>query len=78
MSRLSTLCIISLLLISVLSYAAARPQPAFLDVTPMEIRPTLKDNDVEENCSRDQEECLMRRTLEAHIDYIYTQKQKQP
>lgn len=30
----------------------------------------------EENCDgEDKEECLIRRTLAAHIDYIYTQKQ---
>ncbi|WOG92995.1 hypothetical protein DCAR_0312274 [Daucus carota subsp. sativus] len=30
-----------------------------------------------ENCEDiGNEECLMRRTLVAHIDYIYTQKQK--
>ncbi|KAJ1397276.1 Phytosulfokine [Sesbania bispinosa] len=33
--------------------------------------------DVEENCEGiNEEECLMRRTLVAHTDYIYTQKRK--
>lgn len=32
---------------------------------------------VEESCEGvGEEECLMRRTLAAHTDYIYTQKQK--
>lgn len=34
------------------------------------------DLEVEENCvGIGEEECLMRRTLAAHTDYIYTQKQ---
>lgn len=33
--------------------------------------------DIEENCkSISEEDCLMRRTLVAHTDYIYTQKEK--
>jgi len=33
-------------------------------------------SDSEENCSNvdDEEECLMRRTLSAHVDYIYTRQ----
>lgn len=33
-------------------------------------------NDSEETCNKvdEEEECLMRRTLVAHIDYIYTQE----
>nr|ABR17068.1 unknown [Picea sitchensis] len=33
-------------------------------------------NGFEENCSNidEEEECLMRRTLAAHVDYIYTQE----
>lgn len=36
--------------------------------------------DVEDRCEGPggEEECLMRRTLEAHLDYIYTQRHKQP
>jgi len=29
-----------------------------------------------EFCEEETEECLMRRTLAAHVDYIYTQKNK--
>lgn len=33
--------------------------------------------DIEENCKGvSEEDCLMRRTLVAHTDYIYTQKEK--
>lgn len=33
-------------------------------------------NNVEESCKGiGEEECLMRRTLAAHLDYIYTQKE---
>ncbi|KAF8034909.1 hypothetical protein BT93_C1053 [Corymbia citriodora subsp. variegata] len=36
-----------------------------------------KVEEVEQSCEGiGEEECLMRRTLEAHLDYIYTQKQK--
>jgi hypothetical protein len=36
----------------------------------------VQKNDFEENCSDvdEEEECLMRRTLAAHVDYIYTQE----
>lgn len=34
----------------------------------------LDDESCEEVDERDQEYCLMRRTLAAHVDYIYTQK----
>jgi hypothetical protein len=36
----------------------------------------VQKNDFEENCSDvdGEEECLMRRTLAAHVDYIYTQE----
>lgn len=37
-------------------------------------------NDVEESCNNveEEEECLMRRTLAAHVDYIYTQEHNRP
>ncbi|CAK8573818.1 unnamed protein product [Lathyrus sativus] len=42
--------------------------------TPYEV---LEDVDIEENCEGiNEDDCLMRRTLVAHTDYIYTQKQK--
>ena len=36
----------------------------------------VKMEDIENNCNGlNEEECLMRRTLVAHTDYIYTQQQ---
>ncbi|CAN4079809.1 unnamed protein product [Withania somnifera] len=67
---------IILLLSFTLSYAA-RPQPIFHDVATLN---NIQHQDVvepkqvgkEESC---EEECLERRTLTAHLDYIYTQNQ---
>ncbi|PIN07629.1 hypothetical protein CDL12_19797 [Handroanthus impetiginosus] len=78
----ATLCITTLLLLLVFSDVLARPGPAFHDVTPME---TLRrDNEVQkvgtdgDGCiGLGEDECMMRRTVEARLDYIYTQKQKQ-
>ncbi|KAA8536293.1 hypothetical protein F0562_028771 [Nyssa sinensis] len=78
MSKVSALCIIALLFFTLTS--AARPVPTFDDVTPMKTRHgdgEVQKVQVEESCEGvGEEECLMRRTLAAHIDYIYTQKQK--
>ncbi|KAK2968923.1 hypothetical protein RJ640_018618 [Escallonia rubra] len=82
MSKVTFLCIIAFLLLSSLTHAA-RPDPAFHDVTPMKTQ-NMDDHevdkvDVEENCAGvGEDECLMRRTLAANLDYIYTQKQGQP
>lgn len=63
---------IAFLLFSTLTYAA-RPEPAFDEGVEAE----HVENMLDENCEGvGEEECLMRRTLAAHIDYIYTQKQK--
>ncbi|XP_054789941.1 phytosulfokines-like [Prosopis cineraria] len=59
---------------------ASRPNVGFgghssLDEGAMEMRTELEV----ENCDEaveGKEECLMRRTLAAHVDYIYTQKHK--
>ncbi|KAE9457263.1 hypothetical protein C3L33_10830, partial [Rhododendron williamsianum] len=69
MSKFTTLYMM-LLVSSMLTYAAARPGPN-LDAE-------IENNEVyhEESCEGiDKDECLIRRTLAAHIDYIYTQKQ---
>ncbi|KAL8113533.1 hypothetical protein AgCh_020746 [Apium graveolens] len=77
MLKLTSLCIISVLLI-ITQVTAARIGPTFSDVTPM--KTYHKDDEAvkastEMNCSGPaEEECLMRRTLAAHIDYIYTQR----
>ncbi|KAK1439039.1 hypothetical protein QVD17_04854 [Tagetes erecta] len=63
MSRATTL----FLILSLLVLSSARPQPA-TTTTP------TKGVEVEEGCEGiGEEECLMRRTLVAHLDYIYTQ-----
>ncbi|KAH7850960.1 hypothetical protein Vadar_005239 [Vaccinium darrowii] len=72
---------LALLLCSTLSYSA-RPLPHPLEDSPVETHHGGVDARktgaaVEESCEGvGDEECLMRRTLAAHIDYIYTQKQK--
>ncbi|KAL8155731.1 hypothetical protein AgCh_000946 [Apium graveolens] len=78
MSKLTNLCMISLFLL-IISQASARSGAAFTDVTPMKSNTKVVDevskvSSTDENCSGlGEEECLMRRTLAAHIDYIYTQ-----
>ncbi|KAK6258686.1 Phytosulfokine - like 1 [Theobroma cacao] len=80
MAKLATLFILTLLLVSTLSFAA-RSGPAFPNEstakTQAEGVETENTEAVEDSCEGvGEEECLMRRTLAAHIDYIYTQKQK--
>ncbi|KAA8545749.1 hypothetical protein F0562_020800 [Nyssa sinensis] len=69
----ATLCLIALLLFFTLT-SSARPAPAVDDPSPFK---TPHAVEAEESCEGlGEEECLMRRTLAAHVDYIYTQKQK--
>ncbi|XAR57691.1 hypothetical protein NMG60_11025933 [Bertholletia excelsa] len=80
MLKITTLLILALLLSPTLS-CAARPEPQFRQHTPANTHyegvETQKAVAVEESCEGvGEEECLARRTLAAHIDYIYTQKQK--
>ncbi|XVF61396.1 hypothetical protein PTKIN_Ptkin08bG0126100 [Pterospermum kingtungense] len=70
------------LLVSTQSFAA-RSGPAFPNDSPAKTQAhegtvgTESTEAVEDSCEGvAEEECLMRRTLAAHIDYIYTQKQK--
>ncbi|KAF5733226.1 phytosulfokines-like [Tripterygium wilfordii] len=80
--KVSSLCMIALLLFFFgITSTAGRPEPEFTDVTPMKIQHEenidVEKVEVEESCEGiGEEECLMRRTLAAHIDYIYTQKHK--
>lgn len=76
---------VSLLLFLMVSHSLARPlATAFHDVTPMETHhhPEKQQivNTEDGSCEGlgDEEECMMRRTLQAHLDYIYTQKEKKP
>ncbi|KAI3803762.1 hypothetical protein L1987_31924 [Smallanthus sonchifolius] len=73
-----TLCMVAILLLSMLLCAMSCPLPTFNDVTPVEphriVEEVAKVNAVE-NCTGPREEdCLMRRTLVDHLDYIYTNK----
>ncbi|XP_022727350.1 phytosulfokines-like [Durio zibethinus] len=87
-SKVSAFCMIVFLLFFTLSgAAAARPGPASaLQYANTPIRTQHLDSEaekvqVEDSCEgiekeEEEEECLMRRTLAAHVDYIYTQKTK--
>ncbi|KAK6120995.1 hypothetical protein DH2020_045265 [Rehmannia glutinosa] len=82
MAKIASLTIITLLLFLTLAHllAAARPEPTFHDVTPMETHSTDHNVEVDEDSCGEvgEEECMTRRTLQAHLDYIYTQNQNQP
>ncbi|XP_021284857.1 phytosulfokines [Herrania umbratica] len=74
MSNLRTLFIAALLINFMLSYAA-RPEPALPLTHHEEVE--AEKVEIDENCEgAGKEECLMRRTLAAHVDYIYTQNHK--
>ncbi|KAL4379052.1 hypothetical protein GQ457_02G015410 [Hibiscus cannabinus] len=76
MGNLSTLFVLTLLLVSTLSFAA-RTGPAFSPAKIQVQEQSSEAVEVEDNCQGiAEDECLMRRTLAAHVDYIYTQKQK--
>ncbi|PSS30675.1 Phytosulfokine-beta like [Actinidia chinensis var. chinensis] len=81
MSKITILFLLSLLLCSTLSYAA-RPQPLPVEDSPVKTHlpggeDTHHGDMFDESCDGvGDEECLMRRTLAAHVDYIYTQKNK--
>ncbi|PWA80772.1 phytosulfokine [Artemisia annua] len=72
MSRATTLFIIlSLLILSSTLSSSARPAP----ITTAATKTPTEGDEVEEGCDGiGEQECLMRRTLVAHLDYIYTQK----
>ncbi|KAM7507228.1 hypothetical protein LguiA_017681 [Lonicera macranthoides] len=71
MSKATTLFILAILLCFTLS-CTSRPDPFTPEKTQYK-----GDEVVDEKCEGvGEEECLMRRTLVAHVDYIYTQKQK--
>nr|XP_034897321.1 phytosulfokines-like [Populus alba]TKR91326.1 hypothetical protein D5086_0000223950 [Populus alba] len=73
MSKLTTLFTVALLLSFALN-CAAHPQPVQSDDS---LDAMADEAAVVESCEGlGEEECLMRRTLAAHVDYIYTQKHK--
>ncbi|CAN4107817.1 unnamed protein product [Withania somnifera] len=78
MAKLCTVCMIAFLLLLTLTCAASRPMKS---TPPMEHSKDKTATEVEVEDKWEgvgEEECLMRRTLEAHLDYIYTQRHKQP
>ncbi|KAG6532655.1 phytosulfokines 3-like [Zingiber officinale] len=74
MSKFAALFVVALLLLNGTLSRAARPAPADPSSNGRQLQPEAKE---EEECGGGEEECLMRRTLAAHTDYIYTQN-KQP
>ncbi|XP_044469130.1 phytosulfokines 3-like [Mangifera indica] len=72
--KVATLFMILLLVLFSTLTNAVRPEPAAFPHS--SVAKTQVDNVAEEDCQGgSDEECLMRRTLVAHTDYIYTQKQ---
>ncbi|XP_061355648.1 phytosulfokines 3-like [Gastrolobium bilobum] len=71
----ATLCLALLFFFLFLTFTyAGRRDPASSPVISSKTQHGVLE---EENCEGiGEEECLMRRTLVAHTDYIYTQKQK--
>ncbi|EXC12624.1 Phytosulfokines 2 [Morus notabilis] len=81
-NNIKALLLITLLLCSTLAYAA-RPEPGFFTKISANTEPgvaveaeQVEVADIESCAGVQEEECLMRRTLAAHTDYIYTQKHK--
>ncbi|KAG4962541.1 hypothetical protein JHK85_039988 [Glycine max] len=76
MSKVVTLFTLALLLSFNLIHAS-RPNPSLNVVysSHEDVAATKEEID-EESCEEGTEECLIRRTLAAHVDYIYTQKHK--
>ncbi|VFQ72058.1 unnamed protein product [Cuscuta campestris] len=79
MSKVTSFCtLVFFLLLLAASHGVSRPVRTYSEITPMETNHGDDKWKVEGNCKGEgEEECLMRRTLEAHLDYIYTQKEKQ-
>ncbi|KAH7567552.1 hypothetical protein ACOSP7_010493 [Xanthoceras sorbifolium] len=77
MSKLSTHFMVALLLCTFMlaNYATARPEPGLAADSLMKSHHLEEEEKAEsESCDGvGKEECLMRRTLAAHVDYIYTQ-----
>ncbi|KAJ4714686.1 phytosulfokines 3-like [Melia azedarach] len=76
--KVATLFVITLLLLSTLTFAA-RPEPASVtNNSPANTQQGVDSESVDEIICEGigEDECLTRRTLAAHTDYIYTQKHK--
>ncbi|KAE8708436.1 Phytosulfokine [Hibiscus syriacus] len=84
-SMVSSVCLIVFLLFFTISHAgAARPEPTASQVqhpnTPIKTpnpdteTERVEVDDICRGIKEEEEECFMRTTLAAHVDYIYTQK----
>ncbi|VVB09880.1 unnamed protein product [Arabis nemorensis] len=83
MENLSALLTITLLLCFTTLTCTARPEPAYFasftnspaDTLSLEMIESKLHEVAGESCEKeDDEDCLIRRTLTAHLDYIYTEK----
>ncbi|RDX88556.1 Phytosulfokines 3, partial [Mucuna pruriens] len=76
MSKVATLFTLALLLSFNLIHAS-RPIPALKGALSLHEDVAASKAEIDdESCEEETEECLTRRTLLAHLDYIYTQKHK--
>ncbi|KAI4337072.1 hypothetical protein L6164_015530 [Bauhinia variegata] len=76
MAKLATLFITLVLLLSFGLIYGSRPNAAFHGGSSLHGGVAGKKVESDEESCEGKEECLMRRTLEAHLDYIYTQNHK--
>ncbi|CAH2064590.1 unnamed protein product [Thlaspi arvense] len=76
--KFTTIFIMALLLCSTLTYAARlTPMTTTASSKDISVKEIEEDKVEEESCKGiGEEECLIRRTLVAHTDYIYTQNHK--
>ncbi|KDP32103.1 hypothetical protein JCGZ_12564 [Jatropha curcas] len=76
--KVATLLFLAALLLCSILTSAGRREPAFSNGS--SAQDTQQGFETEQNTEScegvGEEECLMRRTLAAHIDYIYTQNHK--
>ncbi|AES94502.1 putative phytosulfokine [Medicago truncatula] len=73
MNKIAALFFMTLFLSCMLTHSS-RPEPSFQKES-MVATQKLDVDAVDKICEEiEEEECLMRRTLVAHTDYIYTQK----
>ncbi|KVI08938.1 phytosulfokines 3-like [Cynara cardunculus var. scolymus] len=78
MARATILLLLLALLLCSTSSTATRHHPTFhkITTTKHQDKGDVETAEIEEGCKGiGEEECLMRRSLVAHLDYIYTQKE---
>ncbi|PSR99929.1 Phytosulfokine-beta like [Actinidia chinensis var. chinensis] len=74
MPKFTTLFMVAILASLVLTYAAARPEPSMVEAQHAGV---VFAN--EEGCEGlNKDDCLLKMTLKAHVDYIYTQSSNVP